>query len=145
MIRALFVTIALLAVACAAPVATDQAQPESTATFVGIEGRPLIMADGKIDASVQADMTANPAACAKAGGTLRPVCRMQQPMCVITFADAGKTCSDSADCNSGRCRGEKSDYKTGQPATGQCSATNDPCGCYTRIEDGVALPTICVD
>src|SRR5262245_49464496 len=38
------------------------------------------------------------ASCATSGGEWRPVCRMQQPACVMTFADAGKPCTDGDDC-----------------------------------------------
>ena len=142
---AALVAIALLA-ACSAPAPGDQAaKPEIPVARVGIDGRPLVTADGTLDATVLAALTADPAACAKAGGEVRPVCRMQQPMCVVTFADANKACSDSADCGSGRCLAVNTTATTGQAAKGQCSPTNDPCGCSQRIEDGVALPTLCAD
>jgi hypothetical protein len=135
MIRKLLMAVALLAAACTVPPAGD-----TGANFIGIDGKPLVSAEGVIDNSVQEALTANPDACAKAGGALQPVCRMQMPMCVITFSDAGKSCSDGAECGSGRCLAKDAAAKSGQ-----CTATNDPCGCYTRIEDGVAQPTICVD
>ena len=136
--------LALLAAACAAPApTTDTPEP---ATFIGIDGRPLVSADGVIDNSVQEALTANPDACAKAGGALQPVCRMQKPMCVITFADAGKSCTDGAQCGSGRCyAGTPTAASGGTGATGQCAPTTNPCGCNQRVEDGVALPTLCVD
>lgn len=142
MIRALFAAVALLA-ACTAPAPADQ--PANAATFVGIDGRPLVT-NGILDNAVQEAMTANPAACAKAGGEIRPVCRMQQPMCVVTFTDAGKTCSDGAECGSGRCLSDKGGgTPAGQPVKGQCARTNDPCGCYQTIKNGVAQPTLCAD
>lgn len=144
MIRKLFMALAALAaVACAAPPTTDT----PTGAFIGIDGRPLVSGDGIIDYSVQEALTANPAACAKAGGTLQPVCRMQKPMCLITFSDAGKSCTDGAQCGSGRCLAENPTASTGggAGATGQCSTTNDPCGCYQRIDKGVAQPTLCAD
>ncbi len=145
MIRALFAAAALLAAACSAPAPTDETKPEVPVARVGIDGRPLVSADGVIDSSVQQALNADPAACAKAGGEVRPVCRMQKPMCVVTFADANKACSDSSECGSGRCLSVNTTAASGQAAKGQCSPTNDPCGCYQRIEDGVALPTICAD
>lgn len=147
MIRFLLLAIASIAVtACTAPPATDNA--ESQKPFIGIEGKPLVLADGTVDSSVQEALTADPAACAKAGGELKPVCRMQRPMCLITFSDAGKACSDGAECGSGRCVAAPSDVPPPLPSVpvkGICAATNDPCGCYQRIEDGLAQPTICVD
>lgn len=136
--------LALLATSCAAPApATDTPEP---ATFIGIDGRPLVSADGVIDNSVQEALTADPAACAKAGGVLQPVCRMQKPMCLITFSDAGKSCTDGAQCGSGRCYAATPVAASGgSGATGQCAPTINPCGCNQRVEDGVALPTLCVD
>ena len=145
MIRALFVAVALLAAACTAPAPTDETKAEIPVARVGIDGRPLVSADGVVDSSVQQALNADPAACAKAGGEVRPVCRMQKPMCVVTFADANKACSDSSECGSGRCLSVNTTATSGQAAKGQCSPTNDPCGCYQRIEDGVALPTLCAD
>jgi hypothetical protein len=104
------------------------------------------LADGMIDNAVQQALTANPAACARAGGALQPVCRMQMPMCLITFTDAGKSCTDGAHCGSGRCYAATPTAASGgSGATGQCAPTNNPCGCNQRVEDGVALPTLCVD
>src|SRR5262245_26889617 len=41
---------------------------------------------------------ADQASCMAKGGEWRPVCRMQQPACVLTFKDAGKACKDGDDC-----------------------------------------------
>lgn len=144
--RLTLLAIVALAAACSPPAPGDQpAKPETPVARVGIDGRPLVSTDGTLDASVQDALTADPAACAKAGGEIRPVCRMQTPICVVTFADANKECSDSADCGSGRCLAVNTTATAGQAAKGQCSPTNDPCGCSQRIEDGVALPTLCAD
>ena len=145
MLRAFVAAVVAIAVtACTAPAPPEQ--PASQAAFIGIEGKPLV-SNGVIDASVQEALTADPAACAKAGGELKPVCRMQRPMCLITFSDAGRSCTDGAQCGSGRCLAESPTASTGggPGATGQCSTTNDPCGCYQRIEKGVAQPTLCAD
>ena len=145
MIRELFMVLAAIAAAsCAAP--TPVTETPSTATFICIEGRPLVLADGVIDTSVQEALTASPAACTSAGGAIQPVCRMQSPMCVIAFTDAGRSCTDGAQCGSGRCYAAPPTAASGgSGATGQCAPTNDPCGCNQRVEDGVALPTLCVD
>jgi hypothetical protein len=145
MIRKLFMALAALAAAsCAAP--APATETPSTATFIGIDGRPLVLADGMIDNAVQQALTANPAACARAGGALQPVCRMQMPMCLITFTDAGKSCTDGAHCGSGRCYAATPTAASGgSGTTGQCAPTNNPCGCNQRVKDGVALPTLCVD
>ena len=88
---------------------------------------------------------ADEASCKTTGGGWRPICRMQKPACVITYADAGKTCSDGDDC-AGDCLGAVTGAAgSGQPATGVCSTNSDPCGCKTLIEDGKATATLCVD
>lgn len=138
--RSVFLAIvAVVMAACAAP------SSEPAADFVGIDGKPLVMADGTLDNSVQQALTDDPAACARAGGELKPVCRMQQPMCLIAFKDAGKSCTDGAQCASGRCKAEMSGPDTAPPTNGQCAANNDPCGCFQLFEDGKALPALCVD
>jgi hypothetical protein len=139
MVRAfVMAVVALMMAACAGP----QDAPES-GPFVGINGKPLKMADGNIDNSVQEALTANAEACATAGGQVRPVCMMQKPMCVISFRDAGKTCSDSSDC-SGRCQTEEQ-VAPMKAATGKCTPTNDPCGCFQAVEKGVAQYALCAD
>jgi hypothetical protein len=139
MLRAfVLAVVGLVLAACAGP-----APGEPQGPFVGIDGRPLIMADGTIDNSVVEALTANPAACAKAGGEVRPVCMRGLPMCVVNFSDAGKACKDGKECM-GRCLGDSS-TPMNQPATGKCAATNDPCGCFQLVENGVAQPTLCAD
>lgn len=141
MIRCLLLALAALtAAACTAPAPA----PEQQGAFVGIDGKPLVTPEGDIDHAVQDALTANPAACAKAGGEVRRVCMMGVPMCVVTFADAGKACSDSAEC-SGRCLVKEAGAQPMQPAKGQCAATNDPCGCFQTVEKGLAQYALCAD
>ena len=61
------------------------------------------------------------AACARAGGKMLPQGRMQSVRCVITYADAGRRCTDGDDC-AGDCRVEDvaSPPAAGAPAVGQC-------------------------
>ena len=82
------------------------------------------------------------ATCATRGGTLQPLGRMQRSTCVVPYADAGKTCSDKADCQ-GACITEGN---LDTPATtGQCQKSNVQFGCYAKIVNGKATATICVD
>lgn len=85
-------------------------------------------------------------ACAAQGGDWAPVCRLQKPQCVLTFSDAGKACTDSAQCQ-GRCETDfsKGQIPAGEPAAGRCSMNSNPCGCSQRVEGGVATPALCVD
>jgi len=78
-------------------------------------------------------------ACAARGGTIRPVCRMQRPACVIAYEDAGKACTDGDQCE-GRCVVLTGDGSKG----GVCEADSDPCGCTTELIGGVPS-SICVD
>ena len=84
------------------------------------------------------EATLDIAACKAEGGAVMPVCRMQKPMCVLPYRDAGKSCTDNDQCE-GRCVAE------GEAATaGTCETDNDPCGCVTEMVGGKPR-TICVD
>lgn len=96
---------------------------------------------------VRVPETASAAAdCAARGGRMLPQGRMQSLQCVVSYADAGKRCTDSGDCQ-GACRIEDAAQapRAGAAAVGQCAATNSRFGCYTPVEDGKAGATICVD
>ncbi|HEY8614987.1 hypothetical protein [Phenylobacterium sp.] len=84
------------------------------------------------------------AACARQGGTVRPVCMLGRPMCVIPFADAGKACTDGDQCQ-GDCRFQGAKPPPGGKVTGQCQRSNDPCGCFSNVEDGQVTGGLCVD
>ena len=89
--------------------------------------------------------TADASACAARGGRMQPVGRMQSMQCVVAYADAGKTCADGDQCE-GDCRIDGNNgLNAGAAATGQCQATSDGFGCFTRVEDGKATGTLCVD
>jgi len=84
-------------------------------------------------------------ACLSQGGDWAPICRMQQPACVLGFSDAGKACTDSDQCQ-GNCYASLSDGPPdGRAVAGQCAVNSNPCGCNVRVEDGKATPTLCVD
>ena len=86
------------------------------------------------------------AACARAGGKMLPQGRMQSVRCVISYADAGRRCTDGDDC-AGDCRvGDVANPPVaGAPAVGQCQASSSRFGCYTTVEGGKAEATLCVD
>lgn len=86
------------------------------------------------------------AACAAQGGKMLPQGRMQTERCVITYADAGKRCTDGDDCL-GDCRIDDvtAAPDAGSRATGRCQASSSRFGCYTTVENGKAEATICVD
>lgn len=147
MFRTMALSIVALAVAACAPAPPagelasnlDQGQP-----VVGIDGKPLVSPQGVMDNAVAQALTDDPAACAKAGGAIRKVCLMGNPLCVVTFKDAGEACSDGAECDSGRCRTAMG-MQPEKATRGVCAPTNDPCGCFQDVEDGKAGYPLCVD
>jgi len=85
--------------------------------------------------------------CAAQGGKMLPQGRMQTVRCVITYADAGRRCTDGDDC-AGDCRVEDGAGETpraGASTVGRCQVNSSRFGCYTTVEDGKAEATLCVD
>ena len=84
-------------------------------------------------------------ACAAQNGAFSQQGRRGCYQCVLSYADAGKVCQDSADCQ-GKCKktGEFTDASV-KNQSGQCASDSSPFGCYQTIEKGVAQPAICVD
>ena len=66
---------------------------------------------------------ADQSGCEAAGGDWRREGRLGAYRCVIAYADAGRPCTDAA----------------------QCQAKSSPFGCFTRVENGRAAATLCVD
>ncbi|MUH72017.1 hypothetical protein [Psychrosphaera haliotis] len=56
-------------------------------------------------------------------------------MCVIKFQDAGKSCSDSTECE-GACLSVRSDARIGDAVEGACAISSDPCGRFLPLRDG---------
>jgi hypothetical protein len=133
--RILIATVAVLLAACQPMPASDG--PTEIAAIVPA-GQTVIgpSVAGSEDA----------AACARAGGKMLPQGRMQSVRCVITYADAGRRCTDGDDC-AGDCRvGDVANPPTaGAPAVGQCQVNSSRFGCYTTVEGGKAEATLCVD
>ncbi|RBB25261.1 hypothetical protein BRN16_14640, partial [Xanthomonas oryzae pv. oryzae] len=77
------------------------------------------------------------------GGQLRPVGRLQIPRCIVPYADAGKTCSDNADC-SGDCLAT-SIVPTGAAATGTCQRDSDRFGSRQEVVGGKGQAALCID
>ena len=83
-------------------------------------------------------------ACTKRGGQLQEVCMSRQPLCVIPYADAGKECQSSSECE-GQCQTKDIEAHKREKTTGLCATNNDPCGCFASVEKGVAGRVICRD
>jgi hypothetical protein len=85
--------------------------------------------------------------CAARGGEMRRVGRLQTLQCVVRYSDAGRRCTSGDGCQ-GDCRlpeGAATPPALGASVAGVCQANSDRFGCYTRVENGRAEPTICVD
>lgn len=83
--------------------------------------------------------------CIRRGGTMQPVGKMRTMQCVVPYADAGKRCTDGDQC-AGECRTADAARPTqGATVAGICQADSNPFGCFTRVEDGKAEATLCVD
>ncbi len=85
--------------------------------------------------------------CANSGGRIEARGRMQVPMCVHPFSDAGKRCADKADCQ-GRCladAGPDGLPKAGEAAQGRCQADDRLFGCHAEVRGGKARPALCID
>ena len=85
------------------------------------------------------------AACAAPGGAMQRVGRLQSLQCVIRYADAGKRCTDGDQCGGDCLLAEMGSVQAGTAAVGQCAPTSNRFGCATRIEDGKADATLCID
>lgn len=84
-------------------------------------------------------------ACRAQGGEVMKTGRAQCYRCVMSYADAGKACKDSADCQ-GACETSGEFINSGLAnQIGQCASNNNPFGCRQTIEKGVAQSAICVD
>jgi putative hemolysin len=84
---------------------------------------------------------ADRAACTAAGGRIERRGRLGAELCVKPFADAGKACTDTSQCQ-GMCVSRGTDTAA---TAGQCQTDNRLFGCYSQIKGGKAVNTICVD
>ncbi len=88
---------------------------------------------------------ADEASCQRAGGQMEQVGRLQTLQCVVSYADAGKSCTSGDQC-AGECRASQGiDVAPGQPVAGYCQANSNRFGCSTKVENGRAQSTICID
>lgn len=82
--------------------------------------------------------------CKARGGAIEGVGMFGTPACVVPYADAGKRCTDSDDCQ-GFCKGPEG-IAAGTPATGRCSLNSaDHFGCSSVVRNGLAGETLCAD
>lgn len=102
------------------------------------------LAEPSREISAEASAPRDASSCQRAGGVMTPVGRMQTLQCVISYADAGKSCTSGSQC-AGDCRTPAVDVRPGQQVAGYCQATSDRFGCSTTVENGRAQATVCID
>jgi len=100
--------------------------------------------------------------CKSGGGSYERVGLAGNSMCIITYKDAGQSCTNSSQCE-GRCiyDGRNSDgelnsgyiefannYKSGDKlqVNGYCEENNNPFKCSTEVINGyIEYPVLCAD
>ena len=83
--------------------------------------------------------------CLAKGGTIRRVGMRGNLMCVKTYRDAGKQCTDSSQCLGG-CYLAHVTPSPGKKAKGVCRRDDSPYGCFIEIHNGEAQQGgICAD
>lgn len=99
----------------------------------------------RIDFESSRATTAERAKCEAAGGKVMIGGLRGWENCVQPYSDAGKACMDSSECM-GRCYAEGEYPGMGEETdAGRCQPNDSPFGCRTEIENGRAMPTLCVD
>lgn len=85
--------------------------------------------------------------CARAGGFLDQRGRRGNLMCVHPFADAGKACTSSKDCQ-GRCLAAHDGGALpgiGEAAPGRCQSDDKLFGCFAELDGGKVKSAMCID
>ena len=126
----------MIAMAAALFAAACQPMPATEGAATPAPQQTQVSAAGSTDAAL----------CASQGGKMLPQGRMQSVRCVLTYTDAGKRCTDGADCQVDcRISDAAGAPAAGANAVGQCTADSSRFGCYTTVTGGKAEATICVD
>jgi hypothetical protein len=130
--------LAMLLTACSAK--PNPAEPQTAGAQMAQKPSPP---SGTTPPADPTDVVAN---CEAKGGTIRPVGISGSRACVIPYKDAGKDCTDSADCE-GECWANSGDTRPGSDGMvhGQCQPDNMHLGCHTKVTDGKASGSICGD
>ncbi|WP_461535031.1 hypothetical protein [Spongorhabdus nitratireducens] len=91
----------------------------------------------------QAQLLTTKAACEQHGGNWQKVGKLQRFTCILPASDAGKSCTDSSQCQVS-CT-VAGNVRPGDRVSGQCTATTHQFGCRTYVSNGQAEPTLCID
>lgn len=114
------------------PTTTDAAAP---ATVSGAKRRP----DSPFQKAMSPEKRAE---CEASGGAVEQRGMGGLESCVHTYADGGKACTDSSQCE-GKCVGAPGPET--QQTAGSCQKDDKLFGCYSEILGGKPAYAICVD
>ncbi|MFZ4068898.1 MAG: hypothetical protein ACOYJ6_02205 [Caulobacterales bacterium] len=115
----LFALLAVALVACASPPPPGEANAQLAASF-------------------------DPAAaktCERRGGAYQIDGGLNRYSCIISYSDAGKPCTDKADCQ-GACLATPG-QRMGEKGAGKCAATDSVSGCNAPLNGGIVGPVLC--
>lgn len=136
--RILPIILSLALAACA-----QQETASSPAPSAGESEAPIASPSAQPTSPFQQPMSAEKrTACTASGGTIERRGRIGAEVCVHTYADAGKACTDSSQCE-GKCVGAMGPET--QQTAGSCQKDDHLFGCYAEILGGKPANAICVD
>lgn len=84
-------------------------------------------------------------ACIAQGGRWIRAGLRQRLFCLMPMADAGKSCSDGAQCDSRWCQYQGPNKNPTEPVVGTCAADNNPYGCGKSVVQGKYKRRTCAD
>ncbi|WP_156841360.1 hypothetical protein [Novosphingobium aquimarinum] len=130
-----------LALAACAP--QENASPPAPTTSETVAPAPASGAKRSLQSPFQKAMSpAKRAQCEASGGTVEARGMAGMEACLHTYADGGKACTDSSQCE-GKCVGQPGPET--QQTAGSCQKDDKLFGCYSEILGGKPAYAICVD
>ena len=83
--------------------------------------------------------------CTAQGGTPQRRGMLNLEMCVVPYSDAGKSCTDSSQCE-GLCQyHDLNNVGQEEDVVGQCQPDTAPYGCFAEVRGGKAFAAMCID
>lgn len=138
--RALFLAALLIAGCSPAP---EVASVPTGVEQAGPQGIPVQDEPGR---SVPEPTAAERQACDARGGRMQRAGMLGRWRCTVSYADAGKRCTDGDQCQ-GDCLlpDGRGPADPNAAVAGQCQADDNPFGCKITVEDGRVGAGLCVD
>ena len=98
----------------------------------------------KMTLSQQAESLKTSVSCKAKGGRWEKTGKLQKESCILPTNDAGKSCTDSKQCQVA-CISLKENIQPETQVIGQCHDSTHKFGCRTYVTDGKAEATLCID